>query len=499
MDILLNALAAQMQPAVLLTLVCCVVAGMIIGAIPGLTVSIAVALAVPIAIFMPTEIALAMLVSLYGAGVYGGSVSAILLSAPGTPASAATVFDGFPMARAGMATKALRISLIASTFGSVFSIVLLITVAPVLANFALRFGPVEMASILLFTFTIIGTISGPSMTKGLFSAAVGMVLATVGSDPMIGTPRFTYGMTELLDGLTYIPLLVGLFALAEVIEQAVGGFKQDVQRIEVGGEDREKNRIRLADIRQIAMPMVRGSLIGSFIGLLPGIGSTIAAFLAYADSKRAAGKSGRFGEGDIRGIAAPESSNNAVGGATFIPTLALGIPGDAVTAILLGAMVMLGVTPGPLLFVTNPDVVYTIYIVLCMSTLLMLLIGLVATRPLSLVLRLPKVYLLPLVSLTCVAGSYVVRNNFIDVIVMLLAGVLGFLFNRAKIPVTPLLISFIITPPFEEAVRQALTASEGSLTVFVTNPVSLGCLAAALLVVILVIRSRTVRGVITQE
>lgn len=495
MDILLNAFMAQMQPAVLLTLVCCVIIGMIIGAIPGLTVSIAVALAVPIAIFMPTEIALAMLVSLYGAGVYGGSVSAILLRAPGTPASAATAFDGFPMAQAGMGTKALRISLVASTFGSVFSILLLITVAPVLANFALRFGPVEMASILLFTFTIIGTISGASMIKGLFSAAVGMALATIGSDPMIGTPRFTFGMTELLDGLTYIPLLVGLFALAEVIKEAASGFKQEVERVEVRDEDKSKNRISGADIKQILPPMFRGSLIGSFIGLLPGIGSTIAAFLAYADAKRAAGKSGKFGKGDIRGIAAPESSNNAVGGATFIPTLALGIPGDAVTAILLGAMVMLGVTPGPLLFVTNPDIVYTIYIVLCMSTLLMLLIGLVATRPLTMVLRLPKIYLLPLVSLTCVAGSYVVRNNFVDVIVMLLAGVLGFVFNRVGIPVTPLLISFIITPPFEEAVRQALTQSEGSLSVFLTNPVALGSIAAALLVVGLVVRARTLRSI----
>jgi putative tricarboxylic transport membrane protein len=490
MDILLNAFMSQMQPAVILTLVCCVVVGMVVGAIPGLTVSIAVALAVPIAIFLPTEIALAMLVSLYGAGVYGGSVSAILLKAPGTPASAATAFDGFPMAKAGLATKALRISLISSTFGSVFSILLLITVAPVLAEFALQFGPVEKASILLFTFTIIGTISGSSMIKGLFSAALGIVLATIGSDPMIGTPRFTFGMTSLLDGLTYIPLLVGLFALAEVITEAANGFRQDVERIEVRNEDRKKNRLTLGDLKIIGMPAIRGSLIGSFIGLLPGIGSTIAAFLSYADAKRAAGKSGRFGQGDIRGIAAPESSNNAVGGATFIPTLALGIPGDAVTAILLGAMVMLGVTPGPLLFITNPDVVYTIYIVLVLSTCLMFVIGLFATRPLTLVLRLPKIYLLPLVSLTCVAGSYVVRNNFVDVIVMLLAGILGFVFNRVNIPVTPLLISFIITPPFEEAVRQALTQSEGSLSIFLTNYVALGSIAAALLVVGLVVRAR---------
>ena len=470
--------------------------GVLIGAMPGLSGPFAMALALPIliSIFGFTADALlpvlGFLVGVMKGATVGGAVPAILFNTPGTPDAYLTTLDGYPMAKAGLATKALRISLISSTFGSVFSIVLLITVAPILANFALKFGPVEMASVLLFTFTIIGTISGSSMIKGLFSAALGIVLATIGSDPMIGTPRFTFGMTSLLDGLTYIPLLVGLFALSEVITEAAKGFRQDVERIEVHAEDKARNRITLADLKFIGMPAVRGSLIGSFIGLLPGIGSTIAAFLAYADAKRAAGKSGRFGEGDIRGIAAPESSNNAVGGATFIPTLALGIPGDAVTAILLGAMVMLGVTPGPLLFVTNPDVVYTIYFVLILSTCLMFVIGLFATRPLTLVLRLPKIYLMPLVSLTCVAGSYVVRNNFIDVIVMLLAGVLGFVFYRVGIPVTPLLISFIITPPFEEAVRQALTQSEGSISVFLTNPVAIGSVVAALLVVALVVRTR---------
>ena len=455
-----------------------------------MTVSIAVALAVPIAIFMPTSIALVMLVSLYGAGVYGGSVSAILLKAPGTPASAATVFDGFPLAQQGQAKRALRISLIASSFGAVFSILLLVTVAPMLAEFALQFGPVEMAAILMFTFTIIGTVSGDSMVKGLFSAAVGILLATVGSDPMVGTSRFTFGLTELADGLTYIPLLVGLFALAEVIKEAAGGFVQDLNVIDVRYEDAKANRVTLGDLKRMFMPMVRGSFIGSFIGLLPGIGSTIGAFLAYADAKRAAGSDGTFGEGDIRGIASPEAANNATGGATFIPTLALGIPGDAVTAILLGALVMLGVTPGPLLFITNPDVVYTIYIVLCSSTIMMVVIGLVATRPLTMILRLPKIYLLPLVSLTCVAGSYIVRNNIIDVVVMIAAGILGFIFNRVGIPVAPLLISFIITRPFEESVRQALTQSEGSYLIFLTNPVAVGSLIASALVITLVVRAR---------
>ncbi|WP_370321276.1 tripartite tricarboxylate transporter permease [Oricola sp.] len=486
MDIFLTSLAGQLQPMVLLTMVVSVVVGMIVGAIPGLTVSIAVALAVPVAIFLPTDYALVMLASLYAAGVYGGSVSAILLNAPGTPASAATAIDGHQMARQGLAKKALNIALLASAFGSMFSILLLVTFAPLLAKFALRFGPVEMAGLLLFTFTIVGTVSGSSMIKGLFSAALGILLATIGSDPMIGVPRFTFGNTSLLDGLTYIPLLVGLFAIAEVLKMAGEGFPRQSHDVELGSENKARNRLTGSDMKAISMPMVRGSIIGSFVGLMPGIGSTISAFLAYADIKRSAGSTSKVGSGDIRAVAACESSNNATGGATFIPTLALGIPGDAVTAIILGALVLLGVQPGPLLFVTNPGIVYTIYIVLFLSTVMMVIVGLVATRALVYVLRVPNLYLMPIVALTCAAGSFVVRNNVLDTFVMLGAGVMAFVFGRVGVPVAPLLISFIVTPPFEEAVRQSLAYSHGSFSIFVTNWFSLIAILLSAIVVVLV-------------
>jgi putative tricarboxylic transport membrane protein len=488
MDIMLQALVGLGEPTTFLTLVISVIVGLIIGAIPGLSVNIAVALAVPLTIFMPTSQALVTLIGLYGAGIFGGSISAILLNAPGTPASAATIFDGYPMARRGMATKALRISLIASVFGSLFSIVLLVLLAPQLASFALRFGPVEIASLLFFTFTIIGVLSGGSMLKGLLSASIGMVLATVGSDPMVGTPRFTFGMTSLMDGLTYVPLLVGLFAVAEIIEEATRGFSQSRQKFDLGEESDAANRIGMADIGKISVPVARASAIGSGIGILPGIGATIASFLAYADAKRSAKDPEKFGTGDIRGVAVSEASNNAVVGATFIPTLALGIPGDAVTAILLGALVLQGVTPGPLIFINSPDVVYTIYFALLSATLLMAIVGYLAIKPLSLTLRIPKIYMMPCVALMCVAGSYVARNNILDLFVMLGAGVLGFIFNRTGVPVAPLLITFIITPPFEEALRQALTRSEGSFMPFLTNPVSLGLLAIATVMVVLSFR-----------
>lgn len=490
MDPLFQALYGLAEPATFLTLLLSVAVGLIIGAIPGLSVNIAVALAVPLTIFMPTDQAMVMLIGLYGAGIFGGSVSAILLNAPGTPASAATIFDGYPMAQQGLATKALRLSLIGSMFGAVFSIVLLILLAPQLAGFALGFGPVEIASLLFFTFLVIGILSGTSLVKGLFSASLGMVLATVGSDPMLGMPRFTFGTTALMDGLTYVPLLVGLFAVAEIIEEATKGFSQSTKKVDLSREDRAANRISKREVRQSIIPMTRASAIGSSIGILPGIGATIASFLAYADAKRAAGSTGKFGKGDPRGVVASESANNAVVGATFIPTLALGIPGDAVTAILLGALVLQGVTPGPLIFVNSPDIVYTIYFALLGSAILMGLIGYPAMRMLSLTLRIPRIYLMSCVALICVAGSYVARNNILDMYVMLAAGILGFVFNRMNVPVAPMLIAFIITPSFEEALRQALTRSRGSFEPFMTNPVTLTLVAIVVVLTVLAIRRR---------
>lgn len=481
MDPFTQALLAFGDPVVLVTLVSSVVVGLVIGAIPGLSVNIAVALAVPLTIFMPTDQSLVLLIGLYGAGIFGGSVSAILLNAPGTPASAATIFDGYPMAQQGLATKALRVSLIASLYGAVFSVILLVLVAPELAGFALRFGPVEIASLLLFTFFVIGILSGASLAKGLLSASVGMVLAMIGSDPMLGTPRFTFGQTALYDGLSYVPLLVGLFAMAEILDEASRGFSQMQKKVSLSHEDRSRNRIALSDLKLISLPIVRASAIGSIIGILPGIGATIASFLAYGDAKRAAKDRGQFGKGDVRGVAASESANNAVVGATFIPTLALGIPGDAVTAILLGALVLQGVTPGPLIFITNPQVVYTIYLSLLFATVLMAAIGFFAIRPLAMTLRIPKVYLMPCVALICIAGAYVTRNNMLDVWIMVGAGLLGFVFNRTNVPVAPLLITFIITKPFEEALRQALTRSEGSFMPFLTNPVTLTLAALVVL------------------
>ncbi len=472
MDLFLTTLFGALEPFNLVVLAGGVVIGIVIGAIPGLTVNMAVALAVPFTLTMGLTPSLFMLLGIYGAGIYGGSVSAILINAPGTPASAATSADGYALARQGMAGKALKMAIYASVYGGLFSTLVLVVLAPQIAAFALRFGPAEMAALLLFSLTVVGVLSGGSMAKGLFSGALGLALATIGADPMVAVPRFTFGSFELYDGLAYIPLLIGLFALAEMFTQAERSFAGSGTMLDLKG-DRERNRVTRADWAVSWLAIVRSGFLGVFIGVLPGLGATIATFLGYAEAKRASRRPERFGKGAIEGIAAAESANNAVTGAAMVPLLALSIPGDSVTAILLGAFMIQGVTPGPLIFQTNPDVPYIVYIGLILSNLLIAAIAWFAIRPMMLVLRIPKAVLYPIILMICFAGAYAIRNSVFDVFVMVGAGILGYVLSIFGVPVAPLLIAFILGPPFEEALRQALVGSNGDVGVFFTQPIAL--------------------------
>ncbi len=483
MDVFLTALQSVFDPLNLLLLFVATLGGITIGAIPGLTVTMAIALAVPLTLWMDTTSSMMLLLGLYGSGIYGGSVSACLINAPGTPAAAATGLDGYAMAKRGKPLKALRIALWASVCGGVFSIVLLVLIAPQLADFALRFGPAEIAALLVFALTLIAVLSGGSMLKGLFAAALGMLLATVGADPMLSIPRFTFDFNELFDGFAFIPVLIGLFAIAELFEQAENRFRTGTELIDISGGDPKANRITRKEVRACTVPVLRSSALGSFVGMLPGLGASVAAFLAYAETKRTSKSPERFGKGTAEGVASAESANNAVTGSAMIPMLALAIPGDPPTAILLGALMIQGVTTGPMIFVSNPDVVYTIYIVLFVALVFMTVIASVALKPISQVLRIPKSILFPIVLVMCVAGSFAIRGNVFDVYVMLGAGVLGYVLRMFGIPVAPLLISFILTGPFEESLRQALIGSEGSLLVFLEKPIAAFFLLLALVMV----------------
>ncbi|MPY90027.1 MAG: hypothetical protein GEU99_19150 [Luteitalea sp.] len=453
-------------------------ASLIIGATPGLTVNMAVALAVPLTMHMPLEPSLVLLLALYCSGIFGGSVSAILINAPGTPASAATVLDGYPLAQQGKAGKALKMALAASLAGGLFSVLVLVLISRTVADFALLFGPAERAALLLFALTLVGLLSGHSILKGLIAGSLGLLLSTVGLDPMLAVPRFTFGLLELEDGLSLIPVLVGLFAISEVLLQAEtrmrGAIGLDLRQT----HDKMLNRLSWGEISASARTIVRSSLIGTFIGILPGIGATVASFVGYGEAKRSSRQPQLFGKGSLEGVAASEAANNAVTGATLIPLLALSIPGDSVTAILYGALLIQGVTPGPLLFQTGLGLVYEIYVALIAANLFMAGVGLAFLPLFRHVTRAPARVLFPIVFVLSVVGAWSVRNNAFDLYVMMGFGALGYVLRRVEVPLAPLLIAFILGVPFEQALRQALVSSDGSPAVFLSRPLS-----AALIVV----------------
>lgn len=467
------ALGEVLQASNLLILAASVAVGLVTGAIPGLTVNMAVALAVPLTLSMSPVASIMMLLGLYCSGVYGGSVSAILLNAPGTPASAATSLDGYPLARQGRAGLALKVAILASVVGGLFSVMLLILVAPGLAEIALRFGPVELAGLLLFSLALVALVSGADPMKAMVATGLGALMSSVGSDPMLGTPRFIFGVNDLYDGIPFIPLLIGLFAVSEMLFAAENRFRGTGAPLEMSGQ-REANRLGRTELRRIALPVLSSSAIGSFVGMLPGLGASVSSFLSYSVAQKTSRHADEFGKGAIEGVASAEAANNAVTGSAMIPLLALAIPGDSVTAILLGALMIQGVAPGPMIFSTAPDMVYTIYFALLLANIFIAVLALVAIRPLTQVLRIPQVYLYPVILVMCVAGSYVLRSSGWDVATMFAGGLLGYLLRRMSVPLAPLLIAFILAAPFEEASRQGLTMSRGNPMVFFSNPISLG-------------------------
>lgn len=469
---MLDAIVTLGQPETLVVLLLATIASLIIGATPGLTVNLAVALAVPLTMHMPLGPSLVLLFALYCSGIFGGSISAILINAPGTPASAATVLDGYPLAQQGHAGKALKMALAASLIGGLFSVAVLVLVSRTVADVALLFGPAERAALLLFALTLIGLLSGDSILKGLIAGALGLLLSTVGLDPMLAVPRFTFGILELEDGFPFIPVLVGLFAMSEILVQAETRMQGTVGHDLPDAQQPMQDRLSWQDLSGSAKTILRSSVIGTFIGILPGLGATVASFLGYGEAKRASRQPQLFGKGHLEGVAASEAANNAVTGATLIPLLALSIPGDSVTAILYGALLIQGVTPGPLLFQTNLGLVYEIYVALIAANLFMGAVGLAFLPLFRHLTRAPARLLFPIVFVLSVVGAWSIRNDPVDLYIMLGFGLLGYGLRRFEFPLAPLLIAFILGAPFERALRQALVSSEGDPTLLLSRPLT---------------------------
>ncbi|MBO6784725.1 MAG: tripartite tricarboxylate transporter permease [Alphaproteobacteria bacterium] len=460
------------------------IVGIVIGAVPGLNVPLAVALALPFTFSLPPLAGLSMLIGIYKGGTYGGSISAILINVPGTPAAAATALDGNKLARNGQAGRALKLSLYASVFGELMSDILLIVLAVQIARIALLFGPHEFFALGVFALTIIGLVSGKSLVKGLIAGAAGILFATVGLDPIEGEVRLAFDVYELTGGLKFIALIIGAFAISEALVQveqrAVG--KATAHVLEVSG-DRAANTLSPRELRKLLPTAFRGAAIGSFIGAVPGIGAAIAAFLSYGVARRLSKTPEQFGEGALEGVTAAESANNGVTGSTLIPLLTLGIPGDVITAIMLGALTVHGLIPGPTLFQQQGDFVTALFIGMLMVTFLHLVVGYLGLPLFIRAVRVPPGILFPLVVILCVTGTFVATSSIFDVFVMLGFGVVGYLMVKFGFPIPPLLIGFILGPLIEVSLRQAMILSNNNALDLLSKPVSAGFLILTAVVI----------------
>lgn len=485
MDVVLEAFSLFLSIENILVIGIGVLIGTIIGAIPGMTTPMGVALALPFTFSLPPVTGILLLLGVYKGGLYGGSLSAILIKTPGTPAAACTVLDGYPLAQKGEARRALDVALYSSCIADFISNLALILFAGVLASFALSFGPPEFFTLIVFSLTIIAGVSGPSLLKGIISACLGLMLATVGLDLIYGTPRFLFDEWQLMGGLSFIPVLIGLFALPEIIHRAT-------RRPMPPGARRQNlgKGASFADVRRVLRTVFRGSIFGVILGAIPGIGGAPAAFLSYSEARRNSKNPENFGKGEIEGVAAAEAGNNGVAGATMIPLLALGIPGDVITAVILGAFMIHGLRPGPILFEQNQVMIYALFMGIMLSSIYLLGIGKLAIRFFSRLAAVPNRILYPIVFVLCVFGAYAVNNTLFDVLVMLCMGVVGYIMLRLDVPVAPFLIAFVLGPLLEDNFRQSILIGDGDNSIFVRGPITIVFWCLTMLSLFVLIRAR---------
>lgn len=484
-DLVLGAFAEVLSAQTLGLIAIGLVVGIIIGAIPGLNVPLAVAIALPITFKLSPIGGLAMLVGIYKGGTYGGSISAVLINVPGTPAAAATALDGAPLTRQGKAGKALRMSLYASIIAEILSDIALILFAVPIAFVALKVGPPETFSIGLFALALIGVLSEGNMLKGLMAGVLGLFLSTFGVDPLTGDFRLTFGVYELSGGWSFIALVIGVFAVAEALIQVE---RRGVKPISTGKVrlSEPQHRLDREDWRRALPAIARSAPIGVLIGAIPGLGAAVSAYLNYGITRNLSKHPERFGQGAIEGVAAAEAGNNAVTASTFVPLLTLGVPGDVITAIMLGAFIVHGLVPGPALFEKESAFVAAFFVMMIVTTLLHLVIGRIGLPLFVQTTRVSNKLLFPAIMVLSVTGVFVATNSFFDIFAMLGFGVLGYVMVKSGFPVAPLLIGFILGPLIEVGLRQSMIMSRGGLDIFFTRPISAVFLALAVVTVLTV-------------
>ena len=466
MDIVLEGLGLVFEPFNIFLILCGVLIGVLVGALPGLSSPIAIALLLPFSISLEPVQAIAMMSALYCAGTFGGSITAILINAPGAPPAVATAFDGYPMAKRGEAGRALGIAAISSVSGGIISLIIFLIATPFLADLALKFRPPEYFALAVFALSMLATISGRSSIRNLIAGAVGVLIGTVGIHLTTGVERFTFGYPEMTDGIHFIPVLIGLFAMSELLKQSqtLSVVYERITAVVVKLPSRE-------DFNKIKWTILRSSGIGTFIGILPAEGATVAAIMGYNEAKRWAKNKEDFGKGDPVGIAGPEAANNAATGGAMVPTLALGIPGSATTALILAALIMHGIRPGPYLLRETPEFIYAIFGAMLIANIMFLVIGLAGAKLFSRVTLIPRTLLWPSVFAFSLVGSYTYGSSLLDVWIMLIAGVIGFLMARHGFGAAPLVMGLILGGLVEESLSQSMIMFDNNWFEFFESPI----------------------------
>jgi putative tricarboxylic transport membrane protein len=454
--------------------------GTLIGALPGLGPINGVAILMPIAYALnfPPESALILLAGVYYGAEYGGRVSSILLNVPGDAGAVMTTLDGYPMAQKGEAAKALTLSALCSFFGGTMAVILLTLLAPLLARFAITFGPAEFVALMVFAFATLAALVGSNPAKTLIAAGIGLMIATVGVDSGTGVNRFTFDSPHLLDGIDFLVVVIGLFGISELFALVEHHAVPPLKATGLG-----RIAVTLKDILDVKWTVVRSAAIGFIIGVLPGTGASVASAVAYGTERRIAGPGRRFGEGDLRGLAAPEAANNAAAGGALVPMLTLGIPGSGTTAILLGVLLLFNITPGPLLFTQHPDIAWGLIASMYIGNVALLVINIPLVGLLVRMVMLPTAYLVPVIAVLTFVGVFSVAGQSFDLYLMIALGVFGYLLRKLHFSLAPVILGVVLGEIFEQSLRRALSISNGDWGILFHTPsaIVLWILAAAVL------------------
>ncbi|SEG51304.1 tripartite tricarboxylate transporter permease [Marinobacterium lutimaris] len=475
---LLQGFAVALTPENLMFAAIGAMLGTLIGALPGLGPANGVAILIPLAFSLGLSPAssLILLTAVYAGAMYGGRISSILLNIPGDEPAMMTTLDGYPMAMKGKAAEALAISAIASFIGSLLATIGLIILAPILARFALQFGPAEYFALFSLAFATLGGITGKNPVKTIVAAALGLMIATVGVDITTGNQRYTYNILELYEGVDFIIAIVGLFAISELlffIEKHIGEG--------AGRATLNKLNLKMKDIIEILPTSLRGSLLGFVSGVLPGAGASLGSFISYTLEKRIVGEKGNFGEGDPRGVAAPEAGNNAAANGALVPMLTLGVPGSGTTAVLLAMLISLNIQPGPMLFQQNAELVWGVIAALLVGNIMLLLLNIPMVGVFVKLLSIPPKYLMPVVTLVAAVGIYSISNSALDLYFMVGFGLLGYLLRKLDVPLVPVILGMLLGPEMERNLRHALSISDGDWRILFSSGLSIGIWIVAFL------------------